>query len=286
MGESTKHSWLQADDDTVRQKLGAALRHAQSGGSPVEILGSPPAGQYRKAFLNITKTYHPNRFARRPDDIRKMANDVYILLKEAFEKAESGAKVLEREEAQRKEKKAKDVAKAKSEMKTARDPNAGSSQANLDPAVLAMRRAMRARRQSEVKMGLGGKTSGTGQRTAQVRAATDPKHVESDASKRADEEERFVRAVNQLRITDFISAASTFKELAIGRPSEKRFRMHMHYAQGKLRQSKGDIEEARAEYKRALGLDANFAEAHQAMESLPGGNKDKAKKLLKKFFKS
>ena len=45
----------------------------------------------------------------------------------------------------------------------------------------------------------------------------------------------------------------------------------------------GQHEEARAEYKRALGLDADFAEAHQAMETLPGGKS--AKSIIKKFFK-
>jgi tetratricopeptide (TPR) repeat protein len=282
---TNQHSWLSADDDTVRQKLQAALRHAQSAGTPSEILGSPQPTQYRAAFLQITKTYHPNRFARRPEDIRRLANEVYILLKEAYESVKEASIELERAEADRRLLEAK-AAAAKAPRK--RSPSTGAGKALPDPAVLATRRAMMNRRQAELKQGLGNPgtgpaSGGTGKRTAQVRAAADPKTAQSDSARRAEEEQRFQRALNQMRITDFVTAATTFKELAVGRPSEKRFRMHMHYAQGRVQQAMGQHEEARAEYKRALGLDADFAEAHQAMETLPGGKS--AKSILKSFFK-
>ncbi len=281
MSGTTQHTWLQGDDDLVRQKLNAALIHAKGGGTPSEIIGSPPPGQYRKAFLKITKTYHPNRFARRPDDIRALANEVYILLKEAFEKVQEAAETLERDEVLRKAKEATKKAPRQSTASLMSDADKPNKKGTLpDPAVLATRRALMNRRQEKLKQRT---LEGSGKRTAQVRAATDPQGQESDAVRRKEEEVRFERAVNQMRITDFLSAASTFKELAVGRPSEKRYRMHMHYAQGRLQQSNGQLEEARAEYKRALGLDANFAEAHQAMETLPGGNTPKS--LLKKFFK-
>ncbi len=280
---TTQHSWLSADDDTVRQKLQAALRHAQGAGTAAEILGVAQPDQYRSAFLNITKTYHPNRFARRPEDIRRLANDVFILLKGAYESVKGAAAELERAAADRRLQEAK--AKAAMAAKEPRKPS--PSKALPDPAVLATRRAMKERRQAElIKKGIGS-PGGTGKRTAQVRAATDSKTAQSDAQQKADEARRYERALNQMRITDFVTAAATFKELAVGRPSEKRFRMHMHYAQGRVQQSMDQFEEARAEYKRALGIDADFAEAHQAMESLPGGNsaKDAAKSLIKKFFK-
>lgn len=281
---TNQHSWLSADDDTVRQKLQAALRHAQTAGSPSEVLGSPQPNQYRAAFLQITKTYHPNRFARRPEDIRRLANEVYILLKEAYESVKVASAELERADADRRLQEAKAKA-AKAPRK--RTPSSNATSTLPDPAVLATRRAMMNRRQAELKQGLGnpgtGTKGGTGKRTAQVRAATDPKNVPSDAQRRAEEEQRFQRALNQMRITDFVTAATTFKELAVGRPSEKRFRMHMHYAQGRVQQAMGQHEEARAEYKRALGLDADFAEAHQAMETLPGDKS--AKSIIKKFFK-
>jgi tetratricopeptide (TPR) repeat protein len=252
------------------------------------VLGSPQPEQYRAAFLIITKTYHPNRFARRPEDIRRLANHVYILLKEAYESVKDASLELEREAADRRLVEAKANAANAAKAPRKRAPSTGSSSNSgkglPDPAVLATRRAMKNRRAAELKQGLGsGVTPGTGKRTAQVRAATDPKTEQSDAQKRADEDRRFERAINQMRITDFVTAATTFKELAVGRPSEKRFRMHMHYAQGRVQQAMGQHEEARAEYKRALGLDANFTEAHQAMETLPGGKT--AKGLLKKFFK-
>lgn len=277
---STKHSWLRADDDTVRQKLEAALRHAQGELSPLEILGSPPPGEARTAFLNLTKTYHPTRFGRRPEDIRRLANEVYILLKEAFDDLKIAEVEMERAAADKRlrDAKAKATTAVKGLKKKPESPQTPDQDAAPDPGVVAARQAMKNRRKERLMKG------GTGKRTAQVRAATDQKNAKSDSEKGAREEQSFERALNQMRIADFTAAAATFKELAIGRPAEKRYRLHMHYAQGRVQQALGQHDEARAEYKRALGLDADFLEAHKAMETLPSGEST-AKSLLKKFFK-
>ena len=95
---------------------------------------------------------------------------------------------------------------------------------------------------------------------------------------------RFASGRELLQQRDFEAAAAAFKTLAVGRPADKRYRMHMHYAQGRARQSEGQIEEARAEYKRALGLDANFSAAHEAMSSLPDENKKKKSGIISKLF--
>lgn len=262
--------WIQASDEVVREHLSAELRRAQAASTPAEVLGSPSADELRSVFLATTKTYHPSRFARRPDDIRGLAGEVFLVLKEAYEQLVHEAS-FDRLTAARE--------------KAATGKNNASRQRSASsrpPDSSAARQEMKDRRRAKLKNRLGG-SGETGKRTAQIRAATEvAASKEKEAARREEEEIRFERVVNLMKRSDFVAAATAFKELAVGRPAEKRYRMHMHYAQGRVQQAIGQPDLARAEYKRALGLDADFAAAHQAMSSLP--NENKKKSILTKFF--
>lgn len=271
VGGVKDQQWIRASDEVVRQHLTAELRRVQTAANPIEALGASPSDELRPVFLAITKTYHPNRFARRPDDIRRLAGEVFIQLKAAYEQSE---RVSSSERLAQARAKAADT-KNKSKSERARS---GSSR---PPDNSAARQEMMNRRKQQLRNRLSGQ--GTGKRTAQVRAATHAaSNAASEAAQREEEEKRFERAQNLMRRNDFVAAATAFKELAVGRPAEKRYRMHMHYAQGRVQQTMGQVDEARAEYKRALSLDPNFAAAHQAMSSLPG--EGKKKNILGKFF--
>ncbi|MDX2091114.1 MAG: hypothetical protein SFX73_24855 [Kofleriaceae bacterium] len=53
---------------------------------PYEALGVAPGAQpvdVRNAFLGLTKTYHPARFARMAVDVQKLANEVFLALRAA-----------------------------------------------------------------------------------------------------------------------------------------------------------------------------------------------------------
>ena len=118
---------------------------------------------------------------------------------------------------------------------------------------------------------------------AQVRAATT--RNTSDSESADTQEAEFSKALKIMESGDFAAAATAFKAVAVSRPSEKRYRAHMHYAQGRMLQGAGKNDEARAEYKRCLGLDATFTLAHEAMTSLPRESKKKSSFMSKLFGK-
>jgi len=90
MGE---RDWIRGQDREVRIHLQAQLARAK-GKHASAVLGvtpGAPAAEARRAFLDATKSYHPTRFARRADDIRELANEMFLLVKEAYESLSQGA---------------------------------------------------------------------------------------------------------------------------------------------------------------------------------------------------
>lgn len=67
------------------------LRH-----SPAEALGVAPtasATEVRSAFMSLTKQYHPTKFARLDEATMKLANEVFLQLREAYETLKSSAEL-------------------------------------------------------------------------------------------------------------------------------------------------------------------------------------------------
>ncbi len=266
------HKWIQGTDAVVLEHLEEELRRLQSADSSLEALGCSDSEEVRKAFLAITKIYHPNRFARRPGTIRTLANEVFLRLKQAYDKAkgEAASQTLQQTRVK--------IANEKQE----RADRRRVSSASKTPMDTAERRQQKGRRREQVRNRLATNSSTT-QRTAQVRAATTRNN--SDSGSADIQEAEFVEALKTMATGDFSAAASAFKSVAVSRPSEKRYRLHMHYAQGRVHQSEGRVDEARAEYKRCLGLDATFGLAHDAMTSLPKEGKKKSSFMSKLFGK-
>jgi curved DNA-binding protein CbpA len=62
------------------------------GADPFSVLDIPKlAGddEVRAAYLEATKTFHPNRFARRDGQIRDLSNEVFLLINKAYSKLSS-----------------------------------------------------------------------------------------------------------------------------------------------------------------------------------------------------
>lgn len=79
-------SWLRASDDVVRKRLQQEMARLD-GADPFAVLGLPKTandGDIRVAFLEATKTFHPNRFARRTETIRDLANEVFLVINKAY----------------------------------------------------------------------------------------------------------------------------------------------------------------------------------------------------------
>ena len=272
--DSPKQNWSSASDEEVRAHLQSELERVRSADDTGAILGFSDPADLRKSFLSATKTYHPNRFARRPADIRALSGELYILLKEAHERG-----TIERTDQTLKMAKAA----AQPPKSRARRPSPGGS-GSYDSGA---RKALADRRRQQLKQRLSG-TSGEieqPRRTAQVRAvsASDLKSGAVDTAEL--EEARFKQAKEALAAQKLASAAAEFKDLAVRRPQDKRFRMYMHYAQGLQHLQGHAIEKAKSEFKRALGLDANFEPALEAMSSLAQDEKKKSGFFSKLFGK-
>lgn len=262
LGVGTEESqWLGADDDVVRKKLQGELARVKAAATPAEILGYEDAKDRRACFLRATKQFHPNRFARRDKDIRVLASTLFIQIKEAYELAALP-----------------DLDAAKRQAVEARE---GSRTMTVRLPDTGARKALQERRREKIKRRLS--TSSSLVRTAQIRAAT-AEPITSEEN-RVSEQVQFDTAMELLGKSRFKEAADSFKSLAVGRPSEKRYRTHMHYAQGRLHQQASSLDEARAEFKRALGLDTDFKLAQDAISGLPSEAKKRTGLFSKLFGK-
>jgi hypothetical protein len=76
-------------DAALQQELEAELRRLTSL-APLQVLGlgaGADAAAIRASFLALTKRLHPSRFARRPQPIVKLANEIFLRVRDAYERA-------------------------------------------------------------------------------------------------------------------------------------------------------------------------------------------------------
>ena len=222
--------WADASDDEVAAHLEKELERANAAGSAFEVLEIDDVSECRSAFLRATKQFHPNRFARRPQHIRKLANNVYIVIKEAYDKARliNADSELKRASTSSENKALSTPTPPAAETSASRGED---SEARKD---LAARRRERARTNLKNSSSQLPAISREPAKGAQIRTATQPQ-IEAPTDVEV-EEARFQAALEKLDSGNFSDASVAFKKLAVGRPSEKRFRMHMHYCQGKYHQ--------------------------------------------------
>ncbi len=277
VGASDKQ-WADASDDEVGAHLEKELQRANEADSVLEVLKIEDAADSRAAFLHATKQFHPNRFARRPRHIRRLANDVYIVIKEAYDKAQLMSADGDRKRASTSEATALTPVLPAAEAQVT--SHVDDSEARKD---LAARRRERARSNLKNSSSQLDTISRDPVKGAQIRTATQPQ-IEAPTDVEV-EEARFQAALEKLDSGNFSDASVAFKKLAVARPSDKRFRMHMHYCQGKYHQAAGRHGEARSEYQRALGIDTSFTLAHKAMATLPQDPEKKKAGLLSRFFR-
>jgi curved DNA-binding protein CbpA len=79
-------AWNSKSDSEVKAALERELGRLRTARPQVAlgVDGAASAAAIRAAFLALTKTYHPNRFARREREIKRLANEVYLRVKDAY----------------------------------------------------------------------------------------------------------------------------------------------------------------------------------------------------------
>lgn len=74
-------------DAAVKAQLERELQRLRAGDAfaALGVAQSASSDEIRAAFLQATKRYHPNRFARHGRDVGRLANEVFLLIKEAYQ---------------------------------------------------------------------------------------------------------------------------------------------------------------------------------------------------------
>lgn len=242
--------WV-GDDGRVRGVLEEELARL-SGADAFSALGLPagaPPHELRARFLALVKRYHPTRYARRPREVVRLANEVFVRLKAAYEAAAS--------EASGDPQLGRQVTR-KSERLERMSPR---SQPKLEvDAALARRRRLRS---YPVLPATG---------TPQTIETVTPEQVAERVRQRDEERRaRMQAAVGELRAGKLEKAREAFRALVAEAPTDKQARVHLHYALGREHHAAGRDELARSEYERALAIDPRFEPAHRSMSLLAAG---------------
>jgi len=202
----------------------------------------------RAAFLSATKAFHPSRFARRPDDARELANEVFLLIKAAY-------KELSTETGRAKE--LKKVAPANA-AKEAKPTKPGAAKKRAATPVVKMSPSSAPAKPTDRAMARG--SSSAPSEIPQKRAGTSSR----------EREERFAAAVAMVSQGDYDRAVDEFQKLAEENPNLTKFRVYLHYARGNQLSDGRRHADARKEFESALELHPNFFLASKALEALPG----------------
>jgi tetratricopeptide (TPR) repeat protein len=225
---------------------------------PFEALGleyEANEADIRRAFLTATKVFHPNRFARRDREVLRVANEVYLRVKQAYqaiEQPEPRSRVLAK------------LGKGSASQKTVGAPAPPSPDrtraVGTSPPEPATGPAPRAASESPAP--------------APARPPVRRETTAADVAQQVLDRQRGARLeldqAKQLLLDGQLEQARRrIHAIAAEHPSIKLFRAWLHYAIGRQREAEKQPERARTEYRRALELDDTFEEAARAMGRLP-----------------
>jgi hypothetical protein len=250
------------------------------GEQPHSLLGVPAdAGPdvLRKAFLRLTKQFHPQKFARFSPDVIRLANEVFLTIKRAYDQLSTASAVP------RPGVVASGTGAVRAAGTTAPPHRAATTPG---PAVPPAAPPPRARPpattpapgapppRARTVPGTPAPVPGTMRPSAAIPKVTPPG---PDAD--------FEAAQDLLRRKLWSDARQAFQKLAVSIPQEKKYRAFMHYARAREAHDAGKLDEARAELQRALALDPDLVPAKLLLNDLapePGGGGGMFKKIFKR----
>ncbi len=227
-------------DERVRGVLERELARLTSA-EPAAMLGlaaSAGAQEVRARYLELVKRYHPTRYARRPRDVVRLANEIFVRIKVAYEEASMPREALRQN------------APARSER-----PSSGSYPKLEVDAALARRRRLR--------------SYPVLPSTSQpVETVTQDELVERVKQRDEDRSQRKEAAIDDLRAGRLEKAREALRALLAETPTDKHVRMLLHYTLGREHHALGRSDAARGEYERALAIDPRFEPAQKSLALL------------------
>lgn len=189
----------------------------------------------------MVKQFHPHRFARQPADIQTLANEIFLLVKKAYDELQS-------ETPRRKRSTTRPPAPGRRKpvrfKRSTRGPKPLSQTAPKDPG------------------------PPPAARTPARKVENHDQLVSELENEHSERERQFAEAKAMVQRGRPAEAREVFRQLAVKNPGERRFRVHMHYAWGREHEGAGDLDSAAAEFRRSLQLEPTFQEAAEALESV------------------
>ncbi|HLU66659.1 MAG TPA: J domain-containing protein [Kofleriaceae bacterium] len=287
------------DDSAVRDALARELERLR-GATPHQALGVPAGAdpaQVRARFLELVKAHHPNRFARRAPDVVRLANEVFLRYRRAYEeagrpgqgqagRAQSGRAVTERLE------KLDRLAPANQPIRELDAALARRRRARSYPAMPAVpaaagkapRPAMAPAAPSSDATPPPATASGERRITAGMPVLTAAALDERARAREEDRRERLRRAHADLGAGRLAEARELLRALLADAPADRAVRALVHYVAGREHHAAGREAEARAEYDRALRFDPSLDEARASLALLDGERSSRGG-LLSRWFR-
>ena len=280
---------MQANDAEVAAALQSELVRLQRASSheALGLMQNASKSQIRAAFLRDTKRFHPNRFARRGREVTRLANEVFLLIKNAYYDLANANPGPPTERTQ----------SAPAPMQS---PVAVTQQATVHRRTVGYRTGpvraiadsgsgkvnqVSARgtgpRQSISGPSASGRESATGQggryaivggqrRSATSSPAIRPPPVDQSVPPTggADVAEGLVRVLQLAEQKKWHEAMAVLQRLFQSHPRDRRIQAYAHFIRGREYESVGDVENARVEYERVLGIDPTVEAAQRALVKL------------------
>jgi tetratricopeptide (TPR) repeat protein len=246
------------------------------GDPPHALLGVPETASpamMRQAFLRLTKLYHPTKFARFSPDIVRLANEVFLTIKRAYDQLTAAPKPA--------------LAAGTSTQPVVRPTPARSatgtpSRAPTPPTGIPARATTPPIVPTSAPAP--NRPSTPPPRAASPRVPTPAIGIPRAALTTPPTPEAELEAALELaRRRLWADARQAFQKLAVASPQDKKFRAYMHWARGREAQEAGRNDEARAELQRALALAPDLTQAKVALDSLPQPPSDPG--VLSRLFK-
>jgi curved DNA-binding protein CbpA len=289
--------WLRGTDAIVQRRLQADVLRARNvePHTVLRIASSATKQDVRVSFLALTKVYHPARFARRPDEVQRLANEHFLLIREAYDQALSGPQqdstkssveiravafnATPRSPAEPRERVAEPATTEPASKEPAKTRERLARSTGKRPAAVEVsassRRAMLSRRGSAAK--------GKDRQEPRSRVSTSSEVIPTSRSKDSELKDEFEAAKRMLHAGNFSGAAAAFKDLAVRAHDKTQYRIHMHYCNALEFKKNNDLAKASTELKYALRLDPGFEPAKKAASELAGKTPNRGG-LFKKLF--
>lgn len=246
-------------DERVRGLLERELARLTRGDAAA-ALGLPTGAgpqELRARYLELVKRYHPTRYARRPREVVKLANEVFVRIKAAYEEA-------------------CDPRGRPGQPPPGRGERASGSHPRLEvDAALARRRRLRS---YPVLPATG---------TQPVDTVTPDEMAQRVKQRDEERRQRQEAALADLRAGRLEQAREGLRALVADSPTDKHARVLLHYTLGREHHAAGRTESARGEYERALSIDPRFEPAQRSLALLePGRDPDQERGgLLSRWFR-